>query len=115
MVKKRRQLNVSRSVTVRRLPSSKGIRSFIEKRLQGWFYRTYSEVDSPEANGAPAPPATLPSFHVMFERHGDGHMVSCWVEVRVAGQIWRSSRIGPGIQQAFIQALQHLVPIRAHA
>src|SRR4051794_762151 len=95
---------IAGEVSLRELSNSRGIRSFVEKRIQGWLYREGIRDAQSSASG-------LPSFHVMFERQGEGHLVSCWIEVRIGRQIWRSARVVPGIQQAFIQALQHLIPI----
>jgi hypothetical protein len=97
---------MERKIICREIPNSRTVRSFIEKRVGEWLRkRGYDEQAS--------------RYHVILDREGGGHLVSCHIEVVSGAERWTGDWAGSGLHQALLKALNHMIPgpsmVPAHA
>ena len=83
-------------IVLERVRSARPIRSFIAKKIFGWF----------KAQGIPA--SEHPHYRIALNRDGLGHRFTCQVEVHTTGSHWSSMQSAPDLHQAILSALNHM-------
>jgi len=82
-----------------RVPYSKALRKHVEKRISDWI----------SAQQFPEYPKGL-SFHVVLEKEGAGHTISCQVTVSSRNGSWLGHSWGRTPEDALSQALARMKP-----
>lgn len=76
---------------------SRAVRKIIERSIARWV-----------AIHAPRPEGEPPHYRAYIQREGEGHLVSCEIEVVAGRHAWSGSRMGQGLQQALSDCLAHM-------
>lgn len=85
---------------------SRAVRKIVERSISDWVARHAGAF-------AGAPDGGHPRYRAFLQREGDGHLVTCQVEVFDGRRSWSGARMGQGIQQALADCLAHMSAVFA--
>ncbi len=77
---------------------SRGLRRFVEKRLEGWILSQGLNPDDPSLD-----------YLVRFQRQVPGHQIVCQIHVKAADRSWTDIRIAANPFLALDECLAHLI------
>ena len=85
-------------ITLERVRDTRPIRSFITKRLGRWL----------ESHGVQPAADQQPIYEVALNRHGNGHLFTCKIEVHTPESHWEAIVTEADLHQSILSALNHL-------
>jgi hypothetical protein len=89
------------------VPSSRAIRSFVEKHIERWITGNEARIFSPGEE------PRREAFHtVSLRRQGPGHQFVCHVRLKFPTGAWSGSSYGNGLHQTVLMALHNLSPVQ---
>ena len=83
-------------ILLERVRNTRPIRSFIQKRLRAWF----------DSHGFGQARGTR--YLVALNKHRQGHMFTCRVDIDTQGSRWSSLVTAPDLHQSIVSALNHM-------